>query len=331
MTQVNAERQRGEARQTDRRAHLQFADNDEHRESHHKNVDPGEKPHDLEVGVIARKILLGQHVTERSDQVAAQKHRNGNGQRTLPAPLRRVLRQVIGQDQVTDEPGHVIESSVTVPVANTENPHIAVIAGIPQRRSDHFYIGQQQGNAPYVQNEPDIPSGSLLQPCADHGHDQIKADQHVEIPQRGRIVIEIKNKGIDPGQSSSQGMVVGDDHRITGRNDVIQVNEIRQRQHDRPENQRNDDASDTLPVKIPELRAYGKQQHPRHHHEQRDAGPDETTGEYPGQKCSPVGIEPGDERVAAVRQNHQKTGDDTQQVDPADMFPPLHFHQQTNI
>ena len=113
-------------------------------------------------------------------------------------------------------------------------------------------------------------------------------------------------------------MVVGDDHRITGRNDVIQVNEIRQRQHDRPENQRNDDASDTLPVKIPELRAYGKQQHPRHHHEQRDAGPDETTGEYPGQKCSPVGIEPGDERVAAVRQNHQKTGDDTQQVDPAD-------------
>lgn len=57
-------------------------------------------------------------------------------------------------------------------------------------------------------------------------------------------------------------MVVGDDHRITGRNDVIQVNEIRQRQHDRPENQRNDDASDTLPVKIPELRAYGKQQHP---------------------------------------------------------------------
>ena len=43
------------------------------------------------------------------------------------------------------------------------------------------------------------------------------------------------------------------------------------------------------------------------------------------------GIEPGDERVAAVRQNHQKTGDDTQQVDPADMFPPLHFHQQTNI
>jgi len=126
-------------------------------------------------------------------------------------------------------------------------------------------------------------------------------------------------------------MVVGDDHRITGRNDVIQVNEIRQRQHDRPENQRNDDASDTLPVKIPELRAYGKQQHPRHHHEQRDAGPDETAGEYPGQKCSPVGIEPGDERVAAVRQNHQKTGDDTQQVDPADMFPPLHFHQQNKI
>ena len=82
-------------------------------------------------------------------------------------------------------------------------------------------------------------------------------------------------------------MVVGDDHRITGRNDVIQVNEIRQRQHDRPENQRNDDASDTLPVKIPELRAYGKQQHPHHHHEQRDAGPDETTGEYPGVKMLP--------------------------------------------
>jgi len=76
VTQVNAERQRGEARQTDRRAHLQFADNDEHRESHHKNVDPGEKPHDLKVSVIARKILLGQHVTERSDEVAAQKHRN---------------------------------------------------------------------------------------------------------------------------------------------------------------------------------------------------------------------------------------------------------------
>ncbi len=84
--------------------------------------------------------------------------------------------------------------AVRVPVANAENPHIAVIAGIPQRRSKHLDVGESHAEYPDAQEDFHILPPGLRQPRAHDGHEEVQAHQHVYVPQGRGVIVEVEEE-----------------------------------------------------------------------------------------------------------------------------------------
>ena len=121
-------------------------------------------------------------------------------------------------------------------------------------------------------------------------------------------------------QRGAPGEIFGVDRRALACGDVIEVDVIKQRQHDRPENECCEDTSDALAVEAGEAGFHREQQHARHHDEQRHAAAHETARKGSCEECGAVVVELADEGVAAVRKDHQEAGGHAQQVYPADAF-----------
>ena len=141
-----------------------------------------------------------------------------------------------------------------------------------------------------------------------------------EVPQRRSVEREIEYECPEFVQRGAPGEIFGVDRRALACGDVIEVDVIKQRQHDRPENECCEDTSDALAVEAGEAGFHREQQHARHHDEQRHAAAHETARKGSCEECGAVVVELADEGVAAVRKDHQEAGGHAQQVYPADAF-----------
>lgn len=68
------------------------------------------------------------------------------------------------QHHVSQESGKVIKHTIRIPIANTQNTHIAVIALIPQCRSKHLDVGESHAEYPDAQED----FTSFLLACVSH-------------------------------------------------------------------------------------------------------------------------------------------------------------------
>ena len=114
------------------------------------------------------------------------------------------------------------------------------------------------------------------------GDDEVEPHQHIQIPQRSGVIVEIENECPNLRDSHFQGEGGHVYGRIVCRGDVIQINEIQYRQHDRPEDKRDNNAADPLFVKFTHAVSYRKQQHSCHHHKQGHATA------YGTSQCAPM-------------------------------------------
>ena len=265
-------------------------------------------------------MVLQGDVSEGRDQVARNEHRDADGQCPAPVPCGREFHQVVCQHEVTREARDVVERPEFVPVADAVEPHVPEIPRVAQHRREHLGVGQQQGHAPYAEQRFEFAARSPFEPCADHGHDQIQPCEHVEVPQRRSVEREIEYECPEFVQRGAPGEIFGVDRRALACGDVIEVDVIKQRQHDRPENECRENASDALAVEAGEAGFHREQQYARHHDEQRHAAAHETARKGSCEECGAVVVELADEGVAAVRKDHQEAGGHAQQVYPADAF-----------
>ena len=317
MTQIDAEGQRCQTREPSAWFQPQFPHDEKDRERHQKDVDARKVPNDLEVGVVARKAALHGQIAECRDRIAGREHRDAERERAPPAPCRRVFDQIIGQHQIAGESRHIVERAVGIPVADAQNPRISVIARIAEHGRRHAYVRKYERCAPQPQSELQVAAGGLLQPDAQNRHDQVQSDQHVKIPKRRGVIVEIENERIELGQRGPQRMILHHDLRIRRRSAAVQINAVERGQRQRPAHQRKCDFPDPLAVKSGHAGLHGQQQYAGHHDEKRHAAPDRAPREHAREKCAAVGVELRDERVAAVRKHDQKAGQHAQQVDPA--------------
>ena len=132
------------------------------------------------------------------------------------------------------------------------------------------------------------------------GDDEVESHQHIQIPQRSGVIVEIENECPNLRDSHFQGEGGHVYGRIVCRGDVIQINEIQYRQHDRPEDKRDNNAADPLFVKFTHAVSYRKQQHSCHHHKQGHATAYGTSQCAPLQKSRTVCVKTCHKRVTAM-------------------------------
>ena len=102
------------------------------------SIDTSKQPHNLQIGIIAGEIFLHHEIAAEGNGIARQKHRDACPQRLLPAPCERISFQIIGQHQITDESGHVIEGAESIPVTSAQNIHVTPVSDVSQRRASIF-------------------------------------------------------------------------------------------------------------------------------------------------------------------------------------------------
>lgn len=136
------------------------------------------------------------------------------------------------------------------------------------------------------------------------GDDEVESYQHIQIPQGSGVIVEIENERPNLRDSHPQGEGRHIYGGIVCRGNVIQIDEIQYGQHHRPEDKRNQDASDPFPVKFAHAAAYRKQQHSCHHHEQRNAATNRTSQGTALQKSAAVCIKTCNKGVATMCKYH---------------------------
>ena len=225
MAEVDAERGSRQPRKPCAGPCCGFLHEDKDRGGHQKDVDAGEIPDDFQIGVVARERSLHHHVARSRDEVADEERRDADAQRLAPAPCGREFHEVESQHEVAREARDVIEGSEFVPVADAVEAHVAVIAGVAQRRGEHLHVGQQQRRTPDAEHDPQVAPRGPFEPCAQDRQDEIEPEEHVEIPERGGVVGEVEDEGPHLAERGFAGEQRGVDRRA-GRADAAHVEEI---------------------------------------------------------------------------------------------------------
>ena len=132
------------------------------------------------------------------------------------------------QHHVSQESGKVIKHTVRIPIANTQNAHIAIIALITQRRSKHLDVGKSHAEYPDAQKDFHVLPFGLRQPRAHDGHEEVQAHQHVYVPQGRGIIVEVEEEGVQLADGGAPGVSVHHDIGTGRLNACGKVSEVEQ-------------------------------------------------------------------------------------------------------
>lgn len=318
VAQVHAEGERRHLAQHRAGLDPEPADDGKDGKGHQEDVDAGEVPEYLKLGILAGEVLLRFQEAEERDGKADQEEGNSDGEHLFPAPGQRVFGQVMGQHHVPQEAGKVIEHAVRVPVANAQNAHVAVIAFIAQRRGKHLEVGESHAEYPDAQEDFHILPFGLRQPRAHDGHEEVETHQHVYVPQGRGVIVEVEEKGVKLADGGAPGVVVHHDVGAGRMHARGKVAEVEQGKHQGPDDERNQHPFEALGVKSAHFHGDGKEQHAGDHGEQRHARPHQTAPEDGGFKVEGA-VKTAYERIAAMGHYNEKTGQDAQEVNPGDV------------
>ena len=239
MAQVHAEGQGGYPGQCRAGFNPEFAHYGEDGKGHHEHVNAGEVPQNLQLGILAGEMLLRFQKAEEGNGKSGQEQGERDGQCLFPVPVQGILHQIMGKDHVPHEAREVVKHAVRVPVADAQNPHIAVIALIPQRRSQHLDVRQDHAEYPDSQKNLHVLPFGLGQPRAHDGHEEVQAYEHVHVPEGSGIIIEIENKGVQLIDRGAPGVSVHHDVGAGRLHARGKVEEVKQGKRQGPHDQRN--------------------------------------------------------------------------------------------
>lgn len=86
VTQVDSESERRQIRQPSRRFQIQFSNDDKYSVGHHKDIDSGKVPDDLQISIISGILFLEPDISQSRNQITHDKHRHSDAERFSPAP-----------------------------------------------------------------------------------------------------------------------------------------------------------------------------------------------------------------------------------------------------
>lgn len=228
VAQIHAESKRRHLAQHWTSLDSEPADDGKDGKGHQEYIDSGEIPEHFQLGILAGEVLLCFQKAEERNGKTNQKEGNSNGQRFFPAPGQWVFGQVMRQHHVSQESGKVIKHTVRIPIANTQNTHVAVIALITQCRSKHLDVGESHAEYPDAQEDFHIFPSGLRQPRAHDGHEEVQAYQHVYIPQGRGIIVEVEEEGIQLADGGTPSISVHHDVGAGRLNACGKVSEVEQ-------------------------------------------------------------------------------------------------------
>ena len=284
--------------------------------------------HHVRRAIIDEQLELGggvfgqrRHVAESEVgyEIADGKHRNADGECPRQRPVDAA--QIVPQQEVTVEARKVIQHIKFVPCAGT-----------PQFLADEdAHVGNKEGYAPRNKEPKFGALRCLLDPRGEDGHIKVQADEEVDIPHvdiirsvgqryRGDIIQDI-GKRLLLGNFSK----VGEEYQDAVGSEAYQLHQPGEGAIKyRPDQEGPQHARDTLLVKPAGIAPHGQEQRPGYHHKERDARAD-GCGEDGAPELDVVeigrwlaGIEI--ERVGTVAAYHGEHRDETDDVEPDDVF-----------
>lgn len=100
------------------------------------------------------------------------------------------------KDGIAKEACKVVERAIGIPETVAEKAKATIIACVAEHGRKHFNVREYHGHTPYPEEALNIFAASLLDPCADNRHEEIDADEHIEVPKGDRGIVEVKEEGV---------------------------------------------------------------------------------------------------------------------------------------
>lgn len=134
--------------------------------------------------------------TKGGDDIACEEQRDGGPECAAPAPIEGESDEIMREDGIAKEAREVVEGAIGIPETVAEKSKATIVTRVAEHRCKHFNVRECHCYAPHPEEAFDIFAASLLDPCANNGHEEVQPDQHVEIPKGNSGIVEIEEESV---------------------------------------------------------------------------------------------------------------------------------------